>query len=93
MNRIDGPHPLEDVGQERLDEFQLVRVFHIFVVARRIVRLVPDVPAEDARIVTEQSHDAGDIALQDAGVRRILQPVRPRTLHPAGVVHPLIGAR
>ena len=52
-----------------------------------VVGLVPDVPAEHARVLAEGADDARDVRLEPRILLRILQRLRAGSLQPAGVVH------
>ncbi len=59
--------PREHLRQQRQDERDLVRRFLRAVAARvGVVRLVPDVPAEHARVLAERADDTGDVRYADA---------------------------
>ena len=52
-----------------------------------VIRLVPDVPREDAFVLGERADDALDVSLEARVLGGVLQGGASRPLHPAGVVN------
>src|SRR3984885_5873359 len=55
-------------------------------VATPVVRLIPDIPAQNAVVVGEGANNAGYVSLQLRFYGRIMQAGFAGALHPAGVV-------
>ena len=82
------PCPLECLRQQREHELHLpARFLRSVAAVVRVVRLVPDVPAEDPLVPGEGRHDASYVGFEARVLRRILQGTRAGALQPAGIVH------
>src|ERR1043166_937278 len=80
--------PCERLRQERGDELEFVLRFEFVITAEIfIVRLVPDVPRENALIASERADNAFHVRFEMRILRRVLERRAVRTLYPAGVVY------
>ncbi len=65
----------------------VLRLLAAVAVRVHVVGLVPDVPAEHARVLAEGGDNARHVGLEPRILLRILQRLRAGSLQPAGVVH------
>src|ERR1700682_3001338 len=80
--------PRKYFWQERKHQGGLVGRLRFAVAAGiGVVRLIPDVPAQNPLVVCKRANDAFDITFEPRVFRGILQRAGPRTLQPAGIVN------
>ncbi len=88
LDRIEGQGPGARLGGEFERARRLVVALGLDVA---VVVLVEQVPEQDARIGAEVADDAFDVALQGVVARGVGEDGATGRLHPAGVVHVVLG--
>ncbi len=73
LDRVGRPRPLKHLRQQRRHQRDLVGPLRFTVDLRRVVGLVPQIPAQDPGVVAEQADDAGDVVQQHFPVLLIPQ--------------------
>ncbi len=87
LRGVDGAGPGEDLFQQRQDVFFLVlEIARAVGRAVVVVRLVPQVPAQDPAIVLEAAQDARHVRFHALPFLSVLENCDTGRLHPAGVV-------
>ena len=88
LSWLRGTGPGKDPRQKAQDDLVLIAGVALSVGAViAIVRLIPHVPGQNARIKSECAHHSLDVALQARELRWVGKNLRARRLHPAGVMH------